>query len=161
MVDYLVGPALSNYHKVVAHKVRGQTLWAVIEYTQDAGMRKAGHRFIACFLMRSYRGEGWGYKDLDESMGPTEVSCPMKYLAMVPDPGGYATAWRERVRAAASQVSVKAKLKASIRPGNTLVMVQGCRPAKLQVLSTSPLVGQDENGTRYKIQPRHIDHIEP
>lgn len=43
--------------------------------------------------------EGWGYKDLDESVGPCEVNCPISYLAQASDPVGYAVEWREKVRA--------------------------------------------------------------
>ena len=53
--------------------------------------------------MVSFRRDSWGYKDLDESVGPVDVGCPMRFLELVPlPPGGdqgYAAAWRERVRA--------------------------------------------------------------
>ena len=45
-------------------------------------------------------GEGWGYKDLDESVGPTACDCPLAYLAAPhAERDGWAAQWRERVRA--------------------------------------------------------------
>lgn len=61
-------------------------------------------RFIGVYLIKFYKPKkddwqgGWGYKPMDESCGPVEVSCPLKYLDMVPDPGSYATEWRKNVR---------------------------------------------------------------
>ena len=79
----------------------GNNLWAVQEYTYDQG-EKAGQtvRFIALYLCRRRKNtrDGWGYKDMDESAGPSYYNCPISYLDMVPDPGGYATEWRAKVR---------------------------------------------------------------
>lgn len=61
-------------------------------------------RFIGVYLIEYRKPKkddvygGWGYKPMDESCGPHVVSCPLKYLDMVPDPGGYATEWRKNVR---------------------------------------------------------------
>jgi len=81
----------------------GNNLWCVFEQRSKAASTDV-ERFIAVFLIRCWKLQGgemdWGYKDVSESMGPCEVSCPLSFLDMVPDPGGYATAWRERVRAA-------------------------------------------------------------
>ena len=56
-------------------------------------------RWIGCDLLRSQRGFGWGYKDMDESMGPYFYSCPLKYFDLVPIEkfGGHAE-WRATVR---------------------------------------------------------------
>lgn len=75
----------------------GNHLWTVWEQTKDGG---ESERFICLFILDRGRGDGWGYKDVTESMGPTAVSCPLKYLDMVPDvPEPYGAEWRERVRA--------------------------------------------------------------
>ena len=72
----------------------GNNLWAVQECTKG---EYAGQRFIALYLCKFYKDEG-GYKDVDESAGPYYFNCPLAYLDMVPDPGGYATEWRANVR---------------------------------------------------------------
>lgn len=41
---------------------------------------------------------GWGYKDLDESVGPVEVNCPLSFLDAASEPTGYAVDWRQHVR---------------------------------------------------------------
>jgi len=61
-------------------------LWSVWErtFTKDGQTVKPGEWWIACDLLRYQTGYGWGYKDMEEAMGPCEVSCPLCYLEMVP-----------------------------------------------------------------------------
>ena len=86
---------------------RGNTfsgvLWTVWEVRypreQDVlGVPKI-ERFICAFLMKCIGGE-WGYKDVDESMGPCELSCPLGYINLAqPGPDDEcARNWRQRVR---------------------------------------------------------------
>ncbi|QDU80469.1 hypothetical protein Pla110_21990 [Polystyrenella longa] len=87
----------------LANCFRGNTfsgvLWSVWERTfqKDDGDIQPTERWIACDLLR-YQSDAWGYKDMDEAMGPYYYSCPMKYLEMVPmDQFGGNTEWRETV----------------------------------------------------------------
>lgn len=68
--------------ETIAHSVRGNVLWAVIEITCKLENRR--RRFIACNLLSREKGCGWGYKAMDESMHPYYYSCPLKYLDMAP-----------------------------------------------------------------------------
>lgn len=62
--------------------------------------RATGLHWVGLDLLQSGRGDGWGYKDLDESVGPCAVDCPLAYLAAPhADRHGWALQWRERVRA--------------------------------------------------------------
>lgn len=62
--------------------------------------RATGLHWIGLDLLQSGRGDGWGYKDLDETVGPTACDCPLAYLAAPhADRDGWAAQWRERVRA--------------------------------------------------------------
>ena len=76
-------------------------LWSVLERTfaNDGQSVRPAERWIMCDLLQYRKDEGWGYKDIDESMGPCRYSCPLKYLEMVPieQYGGNAP-WREGVR---------------------------------------------------------------
>lgn len=58
--------------------------------------------FIGLDLMKGGTKEypGWGYKDLDESVGPSEVNCPLSLLrdAGLPEEVGDTIEWRARVR---------------------------------------------------------------
>lgn len=72
-------------------------LWAAIEVVQGpACSDPRGHAgFIACVLIERIRG-AWGYKFMDETMGPYYYSVPPAYLTMVPCPKG-AERWRAAV----------------------------------------------------------------
>jgi len=87
--------------KTLAHFLRDNVLWAVIEVTAKesyVGDLEPGQskRIIYCFLLE-YDGStsGWGYKAMCEQDGPFYYSCPMKYLKMVPEVD---KAWRDEVR---------------------------------------------------------------
>ena len=96
--------------RCIAHCYRGSAwrgvLWSVREHwwlnLEDGSEVLPPVRFIACDLLEYHRdgqrGDSWGYKDLCESSGPCEVSCPLSYLVMVPieQYGGNAR-WRECV----------------------------------------------------------------
>ena len=60
----------------------------------------AGAVVICCALLKCDGGE-WGYKLMDESMGPNYYDCPLRLLDMASDPmpGTYAADWRAKVRA--------------------------------------------------------------
>lgn len=70
-----------HVYKSLAHCIRGNCLWQVIEHTFPSGVSK---KFIALDLLSNEGGDGWGYKDMDESVGPYYYSCPLRYLQMVP-----------------------------------------------------------------------------
>ena len=89
----------------LAHCFRGNrfsgVLWAVWERTFSKDNREVQptERWITCDLLQYRMGDGWGYKDMDESMGPFYYSCPLGYLEMVPiDQYGGNKQWREGVR---------------------------------------------------------------
>lgn len=86
----------------LAHCYRGGSfsgvLWTVWERTfeKDGVQVQPAERWIGCDLLQYSRADdGWGYKDMEESMGPYYYSCPLKYLDMVPEANKN---WREGVR---------------------------------------------------------------
>lgn len=84
--------------KVHAHCLRGNTLWIVRGRFDKDG--KEVSRWIECNLLRVANGD-WGYKDMDESVGPGYHDCPLGYLELVkdfPPINEYAKTWRENVR---------------------------------------------------------------
>ena len=161
MIKHLTEPggAFSSKVRTIAKALRGNTLWSVIEYAEDSESYPKGTRAILCFLLESdnKRGNGWGYKDMDESMGPAEVNCPLSFLDMVPDPGGYATEWRAKVRAEAAR---KGLIKAAAKLGARLILRDGCKPAVLTVEKLKPLMGRGTDGTLYKVPARLIASVE-
>lgn len=74
-------------------------LWSVWErtFTNDDKEVQPTERWIQCDLLRCDQGS-WGYKDMEESMGPYYFSCPLGYLDLVPiDRYGGNAEWREQV----------------------------------------------------------------
>lgn len=93
--ECLSGGAKPTEYFPIAQKIVGNCLWVVFEHnSQDRNAR-----FIALYLLEKQRGFGWGYKPMEESMGPYEVSCPLQFLEITPLPvSPYAASWREKVR---------------------------------------------------------------
>ncbi|MDR2128031.1 MAG: hypothetical protein LBP52_03055 [Burkholderiaceae bacterium] len=87
--------------KVIAHALRGNVLWSVVELTAKAeGVHRhltpgQSLRYIRCDLLKR-SGSEWGYKPLDESMHPYYYSCPLSYLDLAPQ---QSRQWRDGVRA--------------------------------------------------------------
>ena len=87
--------------KVIAHTLRGNVLWSVVDVTAKAdGVHlhlRPGQslRYIRCDLLQR-SGNQWGYKPLDESMHPYYYTCPLSYLELAPE---QSADWRTGVRA--------------------------------------------------------------
>jgi hypothetical protein len=101
LIEHLVN---GNGVKTLRKALVGNHLWCVHEYERK-GMPC---RFICLYLMRGpalknvkYDGadrDWWGYKDVDETMGPHYSSCPASFLDMCTAPESeYAYAWRQRI----------------------------------------------------------------
>ena len=79
---------------------------------------------IVCLVRyspRDRRGDLFGYKDMDETMGPYEARCPAAILDLLtPTDSVQANEWRERCRAALAGRVGKPKL----RDGATIVFAQ-------------------------------------
>ena len=102
----------------------------------------------------------WGYKDLDESCGPSDVSCPLSYLDMVPcSEGPYAAPWRERVKAHHSKRAqfnrLKVGTKVKLRAGLTLA---GSPLTEATISNVKPLRATVGYLT-VRLSKKHIDAI--
>ena len=77
---------------------------------------------ILVYLLSRTRHE-FGYKAMDETVGPNEVSCPLYLLDLVPVPAGeYAAPWRGRVRAYHAAAAKQRKLaKVQLVSGQRIV----------------------------------------
>lgn len=128
----------------LAHCTKGNVLWSVIEYhRKDAGTTE---NFIGCYLLARHAGFGWGYKDIDESMGPYYYSCPLSYLDMAPETNA---GWREQVRA------WHARLSRKVAVGDIWSLVH-CKVRMVEIVSVRPLRGRGRHdGVLYRI-PRKL-----
>ncbi len=69
-----------------------------VETTTYVPAPDGSYVFGAVFLTR-YDDGCWGYKDMDETVGPTEARAPrsiLKLLSEIKDPDSYAINWRKR-----------------------------------------------------------------
>ena len=102
LADHLIR---GNGAHMLKHCWVGNNLWTVQEWTKQDG---SVVRFVALYMCKGNRHSkyAWRYKDVDESMGPDETSCPLSYIELVEAhekehgyaPVGYAAEWRQRVR---------------------------------------------------------------
>ena len=95
LVQYLRRPErFGERFELVRASASGNRHWYLVRE------RATGLHWIGLDLMQGTRTDGWGYKDMDESVGPCAVDCPLAYLAAPHAPrDGWALQWRERVRA--------------------------------------------------------------
>lgn len=76
---------------------KGMTIYQAIRYTDNNGVVHVGGMVILTQLAKDMYN--FGYKDIDEQMGPCEADCPDKILDLLtPTESEYAIAWRQRCR---------------------------------------------------------------
>ena len=108
----------------IANAFTGNNMWVVWERT----MKKDNtvYRFIALYMMNRMGQEGdpchWGYKDIDESMGPCQVNCPMALLQLAPltpttEKYDYAVQWRKDVEGYWNQRKLAAEYAKTMKRG--------------------------------------------
>jgi len=86
--------ACGGYFRTLASAVRGNTLWCLHESKRNG----EALRFIGCYRFGRHQG-WWGYKAMDETMGPYYYDCPIEYLdAASPAQNSMAAVWRAQVR---------------------------------------------------------------
>ena len=118
--------------------VKMRTYYAAVELLRPDREREVV--VLVCLVRynpRDREGYIFGYKDMDETMGPCEGECPTAILDLLtPTENKYALAWRERCRAAAARRTAKPRL----RNGWTLVFdepvtfTDGASHARLEVV---------------------------
>jgi hypothetical protein len=102
--------------------VRGVTYAAV--RTED---KSAGTIYTLCAVVpfKNSRRNGFGFRIMNETMGPYEADCPdriMRLLSPVPDIPDSASAgkWRERVRKCKAASEVACQRTRDLQPGTAL-----------------------------------------
>ena len=86
---------ISSSGRVLKSAMVGSTYYAAVQ-------NQKGEVWAAVFLtcgQTRHDGTAWGYKDMDETMGPREDKCPASVLALLtPTDSESANEWRERCR---------------------------------------------------------------
>lgn len=100
LIDHLVD---GNGVKTLKHCCVGNNLWCVHEFDRDGET----HRWACLYKMQNgFSDHGWGYKDVDETMGPNETSFPASWLKLLtPVDSQYANDWRNEVQARADKLA--------------------------------------------------------
>lgn len=93
--------------------VRMRTYYAAVEHIRAGKEREVFA--IVCLVRYNPRdrdGYIFGYKDMDESMGPCEAECPTAILDLLTDTDkDYTRAWRARCRQAAETRARRPRLR--------------------------------------------------
>jgi hypothetical protein len=132
--------------QVIDHAVVGTTVYLLVQRTPKGEWQPSStyvndadgpFRWIAIFLTRKSRDAyDFGYKDMEESMGPVEARCPKRLIAAAsplrhPDPAGeanYAARWRQKcldLRAAETKRKAELVHGATIRLSRVLDFTDG------------------------------------
>lgn len=114
--------------RTLRHCCKGNVLYAL----HESGPVQDTRKWIGVAIMQKSEGS-WGYKNMDESMGPCYYNCPVSYLDAADEPvNEYAANWRREVRRQAAERSRKKpkvgeiwSLKSSSVPQVEIVHVQG------------------------------------
>jgi hypothetical protein len=112
-------------YRVLAAARVANTVYMAVKITEKA----IGNSYVlaAVILISNTRKHGFGYKDMDETMGPGECACPDRIMRLlspiedIPNPS-YAAEWRARVAAHKKAVAELRTKRASLRPGSIVTL---------------------------------------
>jgi len=100
IIDEILKPLKEKNHLVVSKLTYGDdepVLWTVEKGERDG----QPYQFIGCYVLRQANGD-WGYKPMDETMGPCFYSVPLEWMEkypciMLPADKGHSLSWRAEV----------------------------------------------------------------
>ena len=144
LVDHLCGDAGV---KTLKRRFVGNTLYTVHSYKGTDG---TVINFACVYLLKGRNGtrDGWGYKDIDESMGPYYYDFPVSWLDMLsPTDSQSSKEWREHVRKRAAKL-------AQMKVGTTWECAAGERYTIIERRSPSSLRVKDQFGFTWKANPK-------
>ena len=98
--------------EVLASYMKGNVYYAVVHQKTEKRDCNFAAVFLTYYSPKATNGCNFGYKDMDESMGPCRYDFPEKYLDMLtPTNNELALEWRKAVRERISKNKKLAKLK--------------------------------------------------
>jgi hypothetical protein len=107
-------------YTTLSHSVRGKCLWVLLQYNEG---EKKGDVFVALYLLAKDEHE-WGYKDMDDTVGPCYYDCPLSFIKRTVASGrtlGQSTLdWHEQVKAYHLKQRAKTKQTATFSVGMTI-----------------------------------------
>ncbi len=160
MVEELLAGARRPGNHLVAHRVIGNTLWTVEDLEQSEGRRL---KVIGCYRLAKEKGYGWGYKAMDEGMGPCYYDVPLKFLELQPNPlNRYSEEWRAKVVAYHASKTAQRELARNIVAGCRITLKpEYGKGMTLEVISVEgKKIRARANGLTYRVAPRMVASIE-
>ena len=149
LADHLIR---GNGVHTLKHCWVGNNLWTVQEWTKQDG---SVVRFVALYLCKGNRHSryAWGYKDVDETMGPYQHDFPVSWLDLLsPIDSEYALEWRANVRKRAEQMA-RFKLGTTwAYAGHEYTIVERRSPTSFRV--------KDECGDTWRMKLSQLLHAE-
>ena len=145
------------------HRVVGNHLWAVKDVKDDAG--NVLDSFIYLALLQKDDG-CWGYKDMDESMGPHYYDCPLTLLKLCEPSNQYAREWRERVQSFHAAKARQRAAKKACKKGATIHFKAGWSVLGSPLVSGTVVrvegskVWADIGRGVIRVRPRMVDRVE-
>lgn len=142
LIDHL---CYGNGVETLKRKFVGNNMWAV-QRTEN------GITFACLYLIkgRNESRDGWGYKAVDETMGPYQHDFPVSWLDLLsPCDSKYAVEWRKKVRERATEMA-RFKVGTTWRrsDGSTWTIVQRRSPTSFRVTN--------EYGDTWRMHPRTL-----
>lgn len=150
LVDHLCGDAGV---KTLKRRFVGNTLYTVHSYKKTDG---TVINFACVYLLKGRNGtrDGWGYKDMDETMHPYYYDFPASWLDMLsPTDSTSANEWRECVRKRAAKLArMKVGTRWEYATGQRYTIIERRGPSSFRV--------KDEFGDTWRMKLSQLRHAE-
>lgn len=148
LVEHLTN---GNGVKTLKRCFRGNDMWAVQE-------TKEGIVFACLYMLRGNPRVtddpcNWGYKDVDETMGPNRLDFPVSWLDLLsPCESEYSVEWRKAVRERGEHMK-KVKLGTKWKGyGHTFQVIARRSPSSFRAI--------DETGNTWRLTARNFSTME-
>jgi hypothetical protein len=118
-----------TWHVLAAARV-ASTVYMAVKSTDKASGET--YVFAAVILISNTKKHGFGYKSMDESVGPCQCDCPDRIMrlltpiAELPNPG-HAADWRARVADRKAEKRRQRQRRNSLRIGSTVTLQSAVR----------------------------------
>lgn len=148
----LVAEKIEDYKRegmYVDHSQVGNTLYI-------AAQMKTEVLIVVYLLQGGGQEHGWGYKDIDESMGPSVADCPERILKLSTCEHPGAVEWRERCRAVRKAKREAKKYVEGLSAGD-MVSYGGSEIEFRYLHSATFFVGKNREGKVYRYRVRYMD----
>ena len=154
--------------RTIAQCCKGTVLYTVQE--NETNVEGVKTRFVCVYLLQNGgRYDGWGYKAVDETMGPFQKTCPPKYFEIA---GPTFDKTAQRWRKACIEAAAERKVKGSVKVGDTIVFKAGItigqRSEKERIGQEKAVVSKRKGRgiwvtigawDNVRIKVSHIDHV--